>query len=89
MKNCVVWDTDVNIQSIRERVNVLLKGCKCVTGCKHRVCGCRNKHAKCSEGYQCINCQNQHLPEEESDELAMVTIEEQMTTEDLYEMEET
>ena len=31
MKNCVAWETDTNI---RNRVDVLLKGCKCVAGCK-------------------------------------------------------
>ena len=47
------------------------------------MCGCRNKNEKCSEG-----CSNQPLPEEESDELVMVAMEEQIATEDLHEMEE-
>ena len=45
-----VWDTEENMQLVQERVNLLLRGCKCVTGCKNRVCGCKRKNSKCTEG---------------------------------------
>ena len=44
-KLCVVWDTEENMQLVRERVNLLLRGCKCVTGCKNRVCGGKRKNS--------------------------------------------
>ena len=75
---CVVWDTEENMQTVRERVCLLLKGCKCVTGCKNRVCGCKKKQSKCTEGCQCINCENQDSQEGESDELASVALEEEL-----------
>ena len=37
----VVWDTPKNIASIRNRVRLLLRGCKCVTGCTTGRCGCK------------------------------------------------
>ena len=58
----VVWDKEENMQLVRERVNLLLRGCKCVTGCKNRVCGCKRKNSKCTEGCQCINCENEDSP---------------------------
>ena len=66
------------MQTVRERVCLLLKGCKCVTGCKNRVCGCKKKQSKCTEGCQCINCENQDSQEGESDELASIALEEEL-----------
>ena len=72
----VTWDKEENMQAIRERLNVLLKGCKCVTGCKNRVCGCRKKDIKCSEGCQCTNCENYGLPPQDREDLANVALQE-------------
>ena len=33
---CITWDTDENMKTVRERVSLLLRGCKCVTGCKNK-----------------------------------------------------
>ena len=55
---------------------MLLKGCKCVTGCKSRVCGCRKKDIKCSEGCQCTNCENYGLPPQDREDLANVALQE-------------
>ena len=72
----VTWDTEENMQTVRERVGVLLKGCKCITGCKNRVCGCRKKDTNCTEGCLCINCENQALPSQDREDLADVALEE-------------
>ena len=47
-KLSVVWDTPANLEAIRGRVNLLLSGCKCVTGCSTGRCGCKrsNKNAQ-------------------------------------------
>ena len=57
-KLTVVWDMPQNMQAILDRVNLHLKGCKCVTCCKTTRCGCKRKNTHCSEGYQCVNCLN-------------------------------
>ena len=54
----VVWYTPKNITSICNRVRLLLRGCKCVTGCTTGRCGCKKSLRKCSEGCQCRNCLN-------------------------------
>ena len=54
----VAWDSDSNMDSIRERVSSLLKGCGCKTGCHSRQCGCKGKGKLCGEGCNCINCTN-------------------------------
>ena len=54
----VVWDTEDNIKKIRKRAEILLKGCKCKTGCKSGRCKCRREKNDCSEGCECINCEN-------------------------------
>ena len=43
---------------MRERVSGLLKGCKCNTGCRNRICGRVKKGNSCSEGCECVNCEN-------------------------------
>lgn len=53
-----MWDSNDNFRTIRERVQALLTGCKCVTGCKNGRCGCVKKKRLCTEGCDCQNCQN-------------------------------
>ena len=52
------WDSDSNMDAIRERVAGLLKGCGCKTGCQTRQCGCKGKGKACGEGCNCTNCTN-------------------------------
>ena len=54
----VVWDSQSNVMSIRQRVGALLWGCKCITGCTTGRCGCRKKQQYCMEGCECKNCTN-------------------------------
>ncbi len=75
----VVWDTLDNIQVIREKVSLLLQGCKCATGCTTGRCGCRKNNRQCSEGYQCKNCTNLLSRTKEATELADIALEEQVT----------
>ena len=77
-KLCVVWDTEENMQLVRERVDLLLRRCKCVTGCKNRVYGCKRKNSKCTEGCQCINCENEVSPAVQSDKLSVIALEEEV-----------
>ena len=36
----IIWDSQENIAQVRDRVNALLKGCKCVTGCMTKRSRC-------------------------------------------------
>ena len=37
------WDSQDNIQKVRDRVSLLLKGCGCKSNCKMNRCSCRRK----------------------------------------------
>ena len=79
-KLTVVWDTLQNMQAIHDRVNLLLKGCKCVTCCTTKRCGCERKNTHCSEGCQCINCLNMPSTEGAEDhDLSEIALEEEVT----------
>ena len=55
----VEWDTEPNIRAIKERVDLLTKGCKCATSCSTNQSGCRKRGNKCLLlGCECINCIN-------------------------------
>ena len=35
----IQWDTEDNIKAIRDRVTILTKGCKCLSGCSTKSVG--------------------------------------------------
>ena len=41
------WDSDANMAEIKQRVPMLLKGCKCHTDCGSAACGCKKKGERC------------------------------------------
>ena len=51
-----ILDTAKNGQAIRDRVKLILKGCKGITGCKTGWCSCKESGRKCAEGCECISC---------------------------------
>ena len=46
------WDSDTNMRKVQNRVQLLLKGCKCTKGCSTNACGCRRRGKRCAEGCQ-------------------------------------
>ena len=73
----------MNMQTIRDRVNLLLRGCKCVTGCSTGRCSCRRSKRHCYEGCQCVNCSNTVIATIDSNpDLAEIAIEELAVTEE-------
>ena len=54
----IEWDTEENIQTIRDRIVSLIKGCKGVSGCATKRCGCKKKMQFCYAGYECTNYTN-------------------------------
>lgn len=80
-KLVVLWDTPENMETIRERVHLLLKGYNCVTACTTKRCSCKKKSTQCSEGCQCTNCLNMPRTERSGDiDLAEILLEEEVTT---------
>ena len=77
-KLTVVWDTPENLQAVRDRVKLLLRGCKCVTGSTTGRCGCNKNNRRCSEGCECKNCSNIATAENET-AIADVALEEEYT----------
>ena len=87
----VVWDTQRNMQAIRERVSLLLRGCKCITGCSTGRCSCRRSHRECAEGCLCVNCSNITVVSRNDDsnsELAEIALEEVAVDDDENNTEE-
>ena len=88
----VTWDTEENMKKVRERVSVLLRGCKCSTGCKNRICGCKKKGTVRSEGCECTNCENANYENtttsHDTEDLADVTIEEAVVSNQTMEKED-
>ena len=74
-----LWDTTENIQAVRDRVKLLTKGCKCVTGFTR--CNCKRNNRQSSEGCECINCTNITLLTQTSEEteLSELALEEEVT----------
>lgn len=79
-KLTMVWDTPENTQAIQNRVSLLLKGCKCVTGCTTRRCSCKKNER--AAGCQCRNCSNTgiQMTSENTSELAEIAVEEEIST---------
>ncbi len=74
----VIWDSQENLDAVRERVSALLKGCKCATGCTTKRCSCRKNRRECSVGCDCTNCSNTTQLQEEvtESEVTVVAIDE-------------
>ena len=75
---CIVWDTPDNMAAIRHRVSLLLRGCKCTTGCSTGRCSCKRNKRHCYEGCQCKNCSNLPCRTEEPTQLAELALEEEI-----------
>ena len=53
----IVWEAE---EKAKDRVDYILNGCKCKTGCRSKRCKCKKKERMCGPGCQCINCVNAH-----------------------------
>ncbi len=71
----IKWDTATNVQAVRDRVDSLLKGCKCSTGCLTGRCGCKKKGKHCSIGCECLNCGNNVAAESKQKEAHILSVE--------------
>ena len=54
----VLSDTLENQTKAKERIEFVLKGCKCKTGCTSKRCKCKKSERMCGPGCQCLNCLN-------------------------------
>ena len=51
----VVWDTAENQAKAEERIDFVLKGCKCQTGCTSDRCKCNKNMRVCEPGHRHAN----------------------------------
>ena len=71
------WIAMITLPAVCKCMNLLLKGCKCATGCSTKRCGCRKNGKDCSVGCGCRNCDNYAQEKERKDtenELATIAI---------------
>ena len=61
-KLAIDWDSDENLTKIRNRVDLVLKGCSCKGGCSTNRCGCRRKGIHCGVGCGCTGLYKQGRP---------------------------
>lgn len=54
----VLWDTPENVARAKQKVDYVLNGCKCKTGCHTRRCSCQKNGKNCGPGCRCIGCGN-------------------------------
>ncbi len=54
----IFWDTAENIQNIRQKVQLLMNGCGCKSGCKSGRCSCKKRSEFCGSGCRCVHCGN-------------------------------
>lgn len=54
----IVWDTMENRRKVKQKVQLLMKGCGCKSGCRSNRCGCRKNGSACGPGCHCVNCMN-------------------------------
>ena len=74
------WDAPENIEVVRQRVGLLLRGCSCKKGCKTNRCSCRKRCRKCGPGCSCCNCENG--PTSSNSDDADTSLEEEENNED-------
>ena len=67
------------METAKERVAGLLKGCGCKIGCQTHQCGCKRKRKNCSEGCNCTNCTNTNYEVRIQCEVEEASIEEILT----------
>lgn len=56
----MVWESHDNIEKVQKRIDYIMSGCKCKTGCATRRCKCVKDCQKCGPGCRCILCENVH-----------------------------
>ena len=57
------WEVQENIEKAKMSLDFVLKGCKCKTGCKTRICLCRKKERQCDPSNN-LNTQRHTRPDE-------------------------
>ena len=56
---------------VKQRVRLLMKGCRCKSGCRTGRCGCKKSSTICSPGCRCTDCENTEVATEESQNIVI------------------
>ena len=54
----VEWDSEENVEQVRQRISFLTHGCSYKTGCSTHRCKCVKAGQHCGPGCSCTICQN-------------------------------
>ena len=80
-KLAVIWDSEMNLRTVRDRVRHLTKGCSCQSGCNTKRCSCRrgDNPSIWGPGCRCLNCENISVTEIEANLLDITIAEERIS----------
>ena len=70
----IEWDSKENVQSVRKRVDLLLKGCGCRYGCDTNRCSCR-KNAYHVADVQAVKTMKTYQQDETAMEIVIMILE--------------
>ena len=48
----IEWETEENIKKLKDKVDFVMNGCRCKTGCASNRCKCRKSMRVCGPGCQ-------------------------------------
>ena len=92
-KVSLIWDTEENINLIRENVIHLTRGCACSKSkCTNKLCKCVKDNKRCGPGCRCKNCQNvpnssllldDEVPESDDDSYSFISNESTFSNENI------
>lgn len=72
----VVWESKESQERAQEKIDYVLKGCKCKKmGCHNKKCRCKKSGHFCGPSCQCNNCQNVHGGTKEWDDINQLEVE--------------
>lgn len=74
-KIAILWDTPENRRKVKQRVDLLMQGCGCKSGCRNNRCSCKKKGSVCSPGCRCVNCANTVSVTEEDEQDVVIRME--------------
>ena len=82
------WDTEENRYKVKSRVDLLMKGCSCKSGCVTNRCGCRKNGETCGPGCRCVNCKNTDKSQQTERVVERQNTKENQQTERIAEMQD-
>lgn len=71
----IFWDSEENMLKVKKRVQLLMKGCGCKSGCRTKRCGCLKNGSTCGPGCRCTDCENTENAKPDEPENSIIRME--------------